>query len=110
MAAVSWRVYWPSIVGVHFPLFGPWFLVGDHLVEDDEQLSGDGDEGDLGGFSGLPHGGVFGLEARVGAACDEGRHVERGAHAGPPAGYRGAASVDPALLDVGRQSGEARCG
>ncbi len=42
-------------------------------------------------------------------ARDEGCHVERGAHAGASAGDRGAAAVNPALLDVGRESGKARC-
>ena len=50
-------------------------------VEDDEELSGDCDEGDFWGFSGFDHGLIGGLEAGAGSSSSESGHVESVAHA-----------------------------
>ena len=68
----------------------PGAVVANEDVGEDDELAHDRDEGDLGGFSGGPHGLVVGPEVWVVAGCDEGAHVESGAHAGASTGDGGA--------------------
>jgi hypothetical protein len=58
------------------------FFSGDG-VEDDEELSGDGDEGELGRLAGLAQALVEGAQDGVEARAVHGREVERGADGGP---------------------------
>src|ERR1700722_12963163 len=51
-------------------------LITDEGVGEDEELSHDRHDGDLGGFSGFDHGLVFGFEFRVASDGVEGGHVE----------------------------------
>jgi hypothetical protein len=44
---------------------GPFSVVADEGVGEDEELAHDGDGGDLGGFSGFDEGVVFGFELRI---------------------------------------------
>ena len=56
--------------------WGPFSLTADEGVCEDEKLSHDCHDGDLGGFSGFDHGLVFGFEFRVASDGVEGGHVE----------------------------------
>src|SRR6187200_2297605 len=79
----------------------PWFAVSQDGVEDDEELSHAGDQGLLAGFSGGAELVVMGGDDRVGAAGDQGGHVEGGAHGGSAAGD-GAAAAHAAAVAVDR--------
>ena len=63
----------------------PWFSVSEDCVEDGEQLSHDGDQGELFRFAGLDQALVEGLERWVVFGGDEGGHVEGGADLGAAA-------------------------
>ena len=78
-----------------------WSPGCDEGVCGDEKLSGDGDQRDLGGFSGQAQGVVVGFSRRVVADGDQGGHVERGSDAGPAAGDGGAGRALPDWLTCG---------
>jgi hypothetical protein len=83
-------------------------IVGfDDGVGDGEELAGDGDQGDLGWFTGLAHGSVVGAEVGFMASGAERGHVERGAHARATAGDAIAARGEPALVGVWGEASEA---
>ena len=72
-------------MGFHCPLTstdttgverGPFSQAADEGVGEDEKLSHDCHDGDLGGFSGFDHSLVFGLEFGVQSDGVEGGHVE----------------------------------
>src|SRR4051794_33165384 len=58
-------------------------VVAEECVGEDEELSHDGDDGDLGLFAGGAETVSEGGEGRIEASCDEGGHVEGGADGGP---------------------------
>ena len=57
-------------------------LVSEDGVEDDDEPAHAGHEGLLAGFDGGPELCVISGDDRIGAAGDQGRHVERSAHGG----------------------------
>src|ERR1700730_305472 len=68
----------------------PWLAVSQDGVEDDDELAHAGDERLLAGFAGGSELGVVRGDDRVGAAGDQGGHVE----AGTAAAQRAAVAVD----------------
>ena len=80
----------------------PWFAVSQDGVEDDEELAHAGDEGLLAGFAGGAELFVVGGDDGIGAAGDQGGHVEGGAHGGAAAGD-GAAAAQGAAVAVDRR-------
>src|ERR1700735_20154 len=74
---------------------GPFSLITDEGVGEDEELSHDRHDGDLGGFSGFDHGFVFGLELRGQSDGVESGHVESLSGSGAP-GADGWVSKGPA--------------
>jgi len=66
---------------LEYPFWSSWFLrpfatLFEEGVGEDDELSHDGGDGDLGGFSGFDQLLVFRLHVDVQARGDEGRHVE----------------------------------
>src|SRR6185312_17408708 len=82
-------------------------IVPDETIGQDEELSRDGDDGDLGGFAAGTHGAVLGSEARIAAAGDEPRHVKRGTHAGTATADLVAPDGGPALARMWGKTGQA---
>jgi hypothetical protein len=85
--------------------FGSWhegFLVSDDGVEDGEDFAGESDEGELGRLSGLPEGFVDSGKGRARAGCGQGGHVERIAHALPPAADLSLPTFASAVVVEGR--------
>ena len=79
----------------------PWFAVSQDGVEDDDELARTGDEGLLAGFAGGSELGVIRGDDRVGAAGDQGGHIEAGMHGDAAAGD-GAAGAQRAAVAVDR--------
>jgi hypothetical protein len=80
----------------------------DHGVEDGQELSGAGGEGDLHGLSGGLEALAEGLEARVAAGCDEGGDIERAANLCAAAPDVAPAAREAAVAGVRREAGQ--CG
>src|ERR1044071_5022778 len=82
--------------------------IAENGVCDEHELSGDGDQGDLGGFAGFAQAFVEGLQARIAACCCDSRHVERIADA-LATSLDLAGAPELAAVDVeGREAGESR--
>jgi hypothetical protein len=83
----------------------PWFAVSQDGIEDDDEFAHASDESLLTGFAGGSEFGVVPGNDRVGAAGDEGCHVEGGAHGraaagnGAPAAQRATVAVDRGNTD-----------
>lgn len=87
----------------------PASICFEQCVCGDDELSHDGGDGDLGGFSCCDELLVFGFQVRVVARCDEGRHVESLPDIAASAAYEALAFPLPGLARDGSEAGE-RCG
>ena len=76
-------------------------------VGEDEELSHDGDEGDLRGFSGFDEGLVFGFDLRIEPDGAEGGHIERPPGAAPAAANGSFAKGLAAVVCNRREADEA---
>ena len=79
----------------------PWFAVSEDGIEDDDELSHAGGESLFAGFAGGSQLGVVSGDEWIGAAGDQGGHVERGAHGRAAAGD-GAAPAQGAAVAIDR--------
>lgn len=86
----------------------PWFLVSEDGVQDDEELSCGGDDGDELGFAGGHEAVAEGLEDGVVAGGDQGAHEQGSADDGSAAADEAPAAPFAGLAGVGRQSGQGR--
>ena len=85
-------------------------LLAEHGVEGGEQLSGEGDEGDLWGFACVAQALVESCECGIGPCGGEGCHVERLPDAGATAADGAFAAEGSAVVVVGGKAGEGRDG
>src|ERR1700682_3451160 len=83
----------------------PWFAISQDGVEDDDELSDARGESLLAGFAGGSKLGVIRGDDGVGAAGDQGGHVEGGAHRGTTAGD-GAATSQRTAVAVDRRDSD----
>ena len=84
----------------------PWLFCLNDCVSGDGDFSCDGDEGDLGRFSGLAQGGVFGTESFVAPRGAKGGHIEGRPDAGSAAMDAGGCGAGPALFGMRREACE----
>ena len=82
-------------------------MVAQQGVGQDQQLSHDGGEGDLGRLTGGSERVVLGLQVGVEADGDQGRHVDGLAQAGASAADEALAAVLAGVTGDGRETGEA---
>ena len=82
-------------------------VVADEGVGEGDEAPRDGDEGDLGRFSGDAQVEIGLLEFRMAARCDERGHVEGRPHAGSTPGDGVAPAGKPGLRGMGGKSSEA---
>ena len=85
----------------------PWGFVSEDGVEDGEELSCCGDEGDHFGFSCSNEALMEGFEKRIAAFGGEGSHEEDGADGRAPAAGEALAFPFAGLPGLGRQPGKA---
>src|SRR5262249_49543136 len=83
----------------------PWFAVSEDGIEDDDELADASNESLLAGFAGGSELAVVSGDDRIGAAGDQGGHVEGGAHGGAATGD-GAAAAHGAAVAVDRSNAD----
>jgi hypothetical protein len=79
---------------------GPRSVCAQERIGEDDELSHDGGDGDLGGFPGGDEGLIFGFHVSVEACCNKSWHVECLAQDGTAAADMAAAAVLSELLPV----------
>lgn len=84
----------------------PETVLADEGVGQNQQLAHDGDEGDLGLFSGGAQASIEGSEVVIAAAGGERGHVEDAPHRGAAASDVAFTAAFPAVGTNGRQAGE----
>lgn len=85
----------------------PQPICAEERIGKDDELSHDGDDGDLGRFSGGDEGLIFGFHVGVEAGCDEGWHVECLAQDGTTASDMATPAMLAAVSGNGRKPSEA---
>ena len=84
----------------------PLFAVSDHGVEDGQEFSHAGSDGDFGWFSGFDQTLIESMDNRVEPGGGHGRHVEGGPNVGAPSPYGTFAAKGAAVTVHGRDADE----